>query len=213
MEISELAVNDLALLYRGSFSFAAQPDRLRVLLRNCAKGPQSSPRAQFTLALQYRMGDLLQKDFTKAAKYYLLAAKDPHPSGQPACSDAMAELACFYAHGLGGLAPDYERAEELCQRACGCSDLHDDRRELCRSVRAHIARVKENSSSLTMAGDAWDPCRPLRFCDRPECVNQESYDREFKVCAGCNDVAYCSRQCQKSDWPRHKLVCNRSPED
>jgi tetratricopeptide (TPR) repeat protein len=30
---------------------------------------------------------------------------------------------------------------------------------------------------------------------------------KVQVCTGCKCVAYCSRPCQKQDWPRHKNMC------
>jgi len=39
-------------------------------------------------------------------------------------------------------------------------------------------------------------------------------DVEFRLCAGCKreldfDVHYCSRECQKSDWRRHRVSCGK----
>ena len=31
--------------------------------------------------------------------------------------------------------------------------------------------------------------------------------RKLKQCGACQTVAYCSRECQKSDWKEHKKVC------
>jgi hypothetical protein len=32
--------------------------------------------------------------------------------------------------------------------------------------------------------------------------------REFKKCSGCKKVRYCSRDCQKDDWAKHKSTCS-----
>ena len=29
----------------------------------------------------------------------------------------------------------------------------------------------------------------------------------YKLCSGCKAIFYCSPQCQKEDWPRHKPMC------
>ena len=33
--------------------------------------------------------------------------------------------------------------------------------------------------------------------------------KHLKKCAGCNRVAYCSRECQTADWKAHKPCCER----
>lgn len=44
-----------------------------------------------------------------------------------------------------------------------------------------------------------------------ECARCCSQDYEkLSRCAGCRKVSYCSRECQKADWKRHKQVCKRS---
>lgn len=34
---------------------------------------------------------------------------------------------------------------------------------------------------------------------------------ELSKCLGCEDMAYCSRACQRKDWPIHKLLCLKLP--
>ena len=45
------------------------------------------------------------------------------------------------------------------------------------------------------------------FCSKTE--NEE----KFKQCAGCGGPVYCSRDCQRSHWKVHKLVCKKSAEE
>merc|ERR1712098_459837 len=39
------------------------------------------------------------------------------------------------------------------------------------------------------------------------CGVLEKLEKEFQKCSRCGFVFYCSKACQKSDWPNHKQIC------
>eukprot|EP01104_Vermistella_antarctica_P007518 TRINITY_DN1848_c1_g1_i3.p1 TRINITY_DN1848_c1_g1~~TRINITY_DN1848_c1_g1_i3.p1 ORF type:complete len:265 (-),score=67.87 TRINITY_DN1848_c1_g1_i3:114-908(-) len=46
-----------------------------------------------------------------------------------------------------------------------------------------------------------------RSCSQAACENKEEKFGEYKLCASCKMVCYCSRDCQKRAWKTHKLEC------
>jgi hypothetical protein len=42
-----------------------------------------------------------------------------------------------------------------------------------------------------------------------KCYKKESKTMKLSICSGCHDVHYCSRECQRLDWPVHKKLCKR----
>ncbi|KAL0949833.1 hypothetical protein HGRIS_009868 [Hohenbuehelia grisea] len=54
--------------------------------------------------------------------------------------------------------------------------------------------------------------KPDKYCNWRECPNH-TYDEEIngkitmKKCAKCEFVRYCSKACQRKDWPSHKPMC------
>lgn len=45
-----------------------------------------------------------------------------------------------------------------------------------------------------------------RKCNRTSLAGEPS-NAKLKTCARCKSTRYCSFECQKLDWPRHKLEC------
>jgi hypothetical protein len=41
----------------------------------------------------------------------------------------------------------------------------------------------------------------------PLCQYCKNRSEHTKVCSACKGVRYCSKECQKADWPQHKLKC------
>lgn len=44
-----------------------------------------------------------------------------------------------------------------------------------------------------------------------KCYVDNCWQESNNVCANCKMVSYCSRTCQKIDWPIHKQMCHPSP--
>ncbi|KAK1216291.1 hypothetical protein PQX77_021078 [Marasmius sp. AFHP31] len=73
------------------------------------------------------------------------------------------------------------------------------------------------SQNLWMDDDVWywisenpDARKSVLLeCGREGCQNEENRPTEFQRCSGCLQISYCSRECQKSDWKRHKTDCER----
>jgi len=45
------------------------------------------------------------------------------------------------------------------------------------------------------------------------CCRKMADRKEFKKCSGCEVTLYCSKACQKQDWPRHRKECHKVDED
>jgi hypothetical protein len=51
--------------------------------------------------------------------------------------------------------------------------------------------------------------RTCRHCNQSE--NTAAFQLKLMdVCAKCRQASYCSKECQKADWKKHKLICNPS---
>jgi hypothetical protein len=44
-------------------------------------------------------------------------------------------------------------------------------------------------------------------CHRGLCPERESKENEYSRCGRCRMARYCSRECQRADWPHHMIDC------
>jgi hypothetical protein len=96
------------------------------------------------------------------------------------------------------------------------SDMHHD------ALSAALGRLEANSKDiaefedmlqLARRGDQRSKARAqadkaahgLQSC--AHCSAQEVHVDQFKRCAACKGPRFCSKDCQRADWPAHKAAC------
>ena len=52
----------------------------------------------------------------------------------------------------------------------------------------------------------------VKQCAHDNCPVPVTGQEALFKCSACKDTYYCSRDCQKSDWSRHRYTCKSSPE-
>ena len=53
-----------------------------------------------------------------------------------------------------------------------------------------------------------------RYCAKVQDAEAEAdADMAFQQCSGCHAVRYCSKDCQKADWKKHKKMCGPDAKD
>lgn len=48
----------------------------------------------------------------------------------------------------------------------------------------------------------------LQKCD--QCNKIEEFRGDFQCCGGCKKSHYCTKECQKLNWKKHKVICKSS---
>ena len=74
-----------------------------------------------------------------------------------------------------------------------------------------IAQVQSDLNKLSAEAAVEHSCSLLKDCEDSDiecarCLKRGSRT-ELRRCAGCKSFSYCSKDCQRSDWPSHKRVC------
>ena len=74
-----------------------------------------------------------------------------------------------------------------------------------------ISKLPEEEKSKIIADDPQkNEIYTNRFSALVRCANCEEKEKSvhaFRKCSRCNSAHYCSKSCQKSNWPSHKSIC------
>ena len=68
----------------------------------------------------------------------------------------------------------------------------------------HTSMMSVEAMDNTMSGGK-DSCN---FCQKPKAVLKRE-EKTLRTCSRCQAIYYCSRQCQRNDWIRHKMDCRQ----
>jgi FKBP-type peptidyl-prolyl cis-trans isomerase len=76
------------------------------------------------------------------------------------------------------------------------------------SQLSHITFFSSKIQNMTTTEAAFPSDLTRIFCNLPTCRKLAAEDVKLSRCSSCKSVFYCSTQCQRSDWKKHKSVCN-----
>ena len=81
----------------------------------------------------------------------------------------------------------------------------------CLNIRQEIVKRKVKKEESKLAEEFQKSCTvskrkyhesAVKLCTNPGCTEAEKFN-----CGRCERITYCSKQCQRLDWKRHKLTC------
>ena len=68
----------------------------------------------------------------------------------------------------------------------------------CFDTTSSVSAVKQSSILLKNSEDSEVECA---------CCSKKGNQPDLRRCTGCKRFSYCSRDCQKSQWPSHRQLC------
>ncbi|KAF7324184.1 MYND-type domain-containing protein [Mycena kentingensis (nom. inval.)] len=70
-----------------------------------------------------------------------------------------------------------------------------------------MSRAKDIKFTPASKGDSYD-----KMSNCWQCLKSPIGKKPFMVCAACKEVSFCSKECQKTAWPKHKPICQHRKE-
>ncbi|KAG0270367.1 hypothetical protein DFQ27_008382 [Actinomortierella ambigua] len=181
---------------------------------NYGYGPSATQlgKLYFQLAGDSSLRSLLpetDRAYSDDPKEYLTTAISYFDQAATLCeTDALLTLGMIYGSKDLGMY-DIERAQNLFELALLTSEGGKEPFEyLIRTLNARRTLIQGKEEKKSKADEP--NADGLRTCSMSGCQNVETSKGEFKRCAGCKKMFYCSRACQVNDWKQgHKNKCNK----
>ncbi|TBU65035.1 hypothetical protein BD310DRAFT_913898 [Dichomitus squalens] len=167
--------------------------------------PNDSVLAEVSkLSLQARQLDA-RGSYTEAERLLQQALDLVDPAvPSPTLASLWNTLGELYLH-MGKL----DGAEHWFEKSLDVSIITHNFKEITTS-RENLARVHRirsellKAKALKMLGAPDDMC-----CSNHACAKGLLRSPDLSICGGCKGAFYCSHECQREDWERHKRRCRR----
>lgn len=121
--------------------------------------------------------------------------KNKNKNKNPVCPPPTPKESCKYCHKSNLKLSKCSRCKEVfyCSVDCQKKDW-TNHKNVCEPKTSEQQQLP-------------DPPLP----DKEESCNHcgKSSDVKLRTCSQCHDVKYCSKKCQKAEWPKHKLDCQK----
>lgn len=200
------------LYFRGACNFPL--DKQKAVEYWTKATDQGHWRAGLSLANCYILGDGVGEDPMKGVEIY----RKLIDSG---CIEANVGLGMLYMNGTG-VAQDFKEAARLYKIAASTGNAnaqnnlghcyeggHGVKRNLKKAHRLYtLAAAQDHTTaghSLTRLNSQTNTCH---MCHK----EGGKGGSPLMVCAGCRKTFYCSRECQRADWPKHKSQCKEKSQ-
>ncbi len=96
------------------------------------------------------------------------------------------------------------------------SDCHPDAEWIAKSKKFNITKMEgkdenkkflEEIETLNLANANYQKNKSTESNKVSQCSNIGCYSEGKLRCSACKKAKYCSAQCQRENWSRHKLDC------
>ena len=76
-------------------------------------------------------------------------------------------------------------------------------------VREELCKIEVGNEALISIQQAeWEKLFAIvKKQAGPRCTKCKKQPDNLKLCSGCKTASYCSRECQRTDWKAHKVIC------